>query len=218
MCLDPYTTRSEDPFCRTQIELHIGQVEFLIRRFLILLLIFLTEIGTQGLLQTVVLILFRRKCHGSTDHHIAQFGFDHIGVGTQVIFDGRLHVLRILQIGWRLLDDVLVLFWLRFRDFIARARAYRILWNRFQRLQDRQCSRVAQVVGIHGIESHDQETHDSPPAIFDLRFLHCYNSLPPALLIRRVYSIRSAALITCSTVLPGFAFKIEATAFWEAFF
>ena len=98
--LELYAARAKDFVGCTDIELHIGDVEFLLvvmfygRDFLLPILL-------HSLLLCVLVVFFSRHEIGRSDIHIADFGVDNVIACSGLVFYFGFYVIGILQIERR---------------------------------------------------------------------------------------------------------------------
>ena len=166
----PDTSRTEQTIRRADIKLHIGQVKLVTHRVPVLLLVLLAEIGTQRLLESIILELLGRQRHWRADLHIAQLGPHDVGSGLDVVVDRGLHVLRIPQVGRRLSDNILILLGRGLRNWITSR--HRILLSLRQQLQLRQGRGKSREICVQGIQSHPKQKYGEPNEIFNQAFPH----------------------------------------------
>ena len=98
--LELYATRTKNFVGCSDIELHIGDVEFL---FVIMLhtRYFLLPILLHCLLLGILVVFFGSHEIGGSDIHIADFGVDNVIACSGLIFHLSLYVIGILQIERR---------------------------------------------------------------------------------------------------------------------
>ena len=98
LSLDANTTRTKDLFCRTQVEVHIGEVELLLTLGSHVLNILLTEELVELALFTPAAILVRGHQHRSVEIAVANLGAYQIHTCRVIVFRLLFDVLRKMQV------------------------------------------------------------------------------------------------------------------------
>ena len=140
--LDAHSPRAEDFFCRAEVELHVGEVEFVFACVFKFFGVALAVIGAERLLQAPVLVFFGRHQDGGVQVAVADFSADGVIPCLRVIYCVRDQVVGVFQVHALAFQ---VGFLLRCRAFHAEARAYGVRLGRSFGLQAGK---------THGISSH----------------------------------------------------------------
>ena len=105
--LDSHTARTENLLSRTQLEMHVGEVELFLALCLIDFIVLRAEILAHVLLSGVVHVLLGSHHDGRGEPRVAHLLTDDIAVDGVVVFHLLLHVLRPIQVH-RVLPQVVV--------------------------------------------------------------------------------------------------------------
>ena len=98
--LDLYAAGAEYLFRRTEVELHVGEVELVLAfGVVVLFLILLPVVGLHRAAHTPLLIFLLAQVEGGFEKGFAQLGAHLVRAGRFVVVHFRLQVLRVLEVG-----------------------------------------------------------------------------------------------------------------------
>ena len=97
--LDAYTSGAEHPISGTDVETHVHQVQLFATCLSEVLVVSLAIIGLHRLLHAVLLVLLGSHGDGCAELHVAHACTDDIPVREDVVLNGGLQIVRVVEVG-----------------------------------------------------------------------------------------------------------------------